>query len=103
MMDRTPDDRIDALLALAALGELSAEEETGLDVTDIRFELVQDCIHSREFYRDAHFLLLNYTCRVDGATAVTLNDEAQEFRWVTRDEALALPLNQPTRFLIERC
>ena len=31
MMDRTPDDRIDALLALAALGELSAEEETELD------------------------------------------------------------------------
>ena len=35
-------------------------EETDLAVTDIEFVLVQDCIHSREFYRDAHFLLLNY-------------------------------------------
>ena len=31
------------------------EEETSLDVTDIEFVLVQDCIHSKEFYRDAHF------------------------------------------------
>jgi phosphoglycolate phosphatase len=76
-------------------------EETNLEVEDIEFVLVQDCIHSKEFYRDAHFVLLNYTCRVVGAREVKLNDEAREFRWVTIDEALALPLNQPTRLLIE--
>lgn len=77
-------------------------EETGLAIHDIRFVLVQDCIHSREFYRDAHFLLLNYTCRAAGsAPPVTLNDEAQEFRWVTLDEALAMDLNAPTRVLLE--
>jgi phosphoglycolate phosphatase-like HAD superfamily hydrolase/ADP-ribose pyrophosphatase YjhB (NUDIX family) len=76
--------------------------ETGLDITDIRFVLVQDCIHSKEFYRDAHFLLLNYTCRAFGSTpAVTLNDEAQEFRWVTITEAMAMDLNRPTRILLE--
>jgi ADP-ribose pyrophosphatase YjhB (NUDIX family) len=36
-------------------------EETGLKLTDIRFELVQDCIEPPEFYKKAHFLLLNYT------------------------------------------
>ena len=61
------------------------KEETGLDVTDIEFVLVQDCIHSKEFYRDAHFVLLNYTCRCAGKPAVKLNDEAREFRWVTTD------------------
>ena len=77
-------------------------EETGLAVADIRFVLVQDCIHSPEFYRDAHFLLLNYTCRAFGsAPRVTLNEEAQEFRWLTKTEALALELNQPTRVLLE--
>ena len=77
-------------------------EETGLAVTDIQFVLVQDCIHSKEFYRDAHFLLLNYTCRVaDSAPLVTLNDEAQEFRWVTLAEALGMELNRPTRVLLE--
>ncbi|HWI59700.1 MAG TPA: NUDIX domain-containing protein, partial [Bacillota bacterium] len=58
------------------------------------------CIHSKEFYRDAHFVLLNYTCRCVGEPAVKLNDEAREFRWVTLEEALALPLNQPTRKLV---
>src|SRR5207244_10594740 len=28
------------------------KEETGLDITDVQFVLVQDCIHSREFFRD---------------------------------------------------
>ena len=76
------------------------KEETGLHVEDIRFALVQDCIHSKEFYRDAHFVLLNYTCRCVGEPVVTLNDEAREYRWVTMDEALELPLNQPTRTLL---
>ncbi len=76
-------------------------EETGLDVTDIKFVLVQDCIHSKEFYRDAHFVLLNYTCRCTGQPAVKLNDEAREFRWVATTAALKMPLNTPTRILLE--
>jgi len=71
-------------------------EETGQVVADIRFVLVQDCIHSDEFYRDAHFVLLNYTCRSRGDQPVKLNEEAEEYRWVTLAEAMELPLNQPT-------
>jgi ADP-ribose pyrophosphatase YjhB (NUDIX family) len=78
------------------------KEETNLEITDIRFVLVQDCIHSKEFYRDAHFLLLNYTCCCVGAPEVRLNEEAQEFRWVTPAQAAALDLNQPTRLLLTR-
>ena len=85
--------------AVAALRR-EIEEETGLAVTDIEFVLVQDCIHSKEFYRDAHFVLLNYTCRCEGQPVVKLNDEAREFRWVTGAQALELPLNQPTRKLL---
>jgi phosphoglycolate phosphatase-like HAD superfamily hydrolase/ADP-ribose pyrophosphatase YjhB (NUDIX family) len=77
------------------------KEETNLDVTGIRFVLVQDCIHSKEFYRDAHFVLLNYTCRCVGTADVKLNDEAREFRWVNLREALAMPINAPTRTLLE--
>jgi phosphoglycolate phosphatase len=76
------------------------QEETGLRVTDIQFVLAQDCIRSKEFYRDAHFVLLNYTCRCPGEPAVKLNDEAHEFRWVTVEQALAMPVNQPTRRLL---
>ena len=76
------------------------KEETDLDVTDIQFVFVQDCIHSKEFYRDAHFILLNYTCRVSGLPKVKLNEEAQEFRWLSLEGAEALQLNQPTRTLL---
>jgi phosphoglycolate phosphatase len=77
------------------------QEETNLEITDIRFVLVQDCIHSKEFFRDAHFVLLNYTCTCAGRPSVHLNDEALEFRWVEPREALVMRLNQPTRILLE--
>ena len=90
------------------LGETSIDalkreikEETNLDITDIEFILVQDCISSPEFYRDAHFVLLNYTCRCDGTPVVRLNEEAVQFRWLTIEDAFELPLNTPTRVLLE--
>ena len=76
------------------------KEETDLEVKAVEFVLVQDCIQSKEFYRDAHFVLLNYTCRCVGSSEVKLNDEAREFAWVTPAEAMALPLNQPTSTLL---
>jgi len=78
------------------------KEETHLDIGDIVFVTVQDCIHSKEFYRRAHFVLLNYTCRTHGPVEVRLNEEAQEFRWVTVAQALEMPLNRPTRILLEK-
>jgi len=71
-----------------------------LDVRDIRFVLAQDCIESAEFYRPEHFLLLNFTCLAD-ATEVRLNEELEDFRWLSPNDALKLPLNKPTRILIE--
>lgn len=64
--------------------------------------MVQDAISPEEFYKDAHFLLLNYTCQCREETPeVTLNDEAQSFRWVKPTDALQMNLNRPTRILIE--
>ncbi|MEP4076474.1 HAD hydrolase-like protein [Haloferula sp.] len=74
-------------------------EETDLEVEGVRFVMVQDCIDSEEFQTPEHFLLLNYVVRrVSGE--VLLNDEAQEFQWVTASDALSLDLNQPTRVLL---
>ena len=76
-------------------------EETGLGLINLRFVMVQDCVESPEFHQPAHFLLLNYTAEADTDTAV-LNEEAEEFRWVTAEEAMAMDLNTPTRILLER-
>jgi phosphoglycolate phosphatase-like HAD superfamily hydrolase/ADP-ribose pyrophosphatase YjhB (NUDIX family) len=75
-------------------------EETGLKISGIQFVLVQDCIHSKEFYRDAHFVLLNYTCRCVGKPNVVLNEEGREFRWLTPAAAGKLKLNKPTKILL---
>ena len=69
-------------------------------IHDIEFVLAQDCIHSKEFYRDAHFVLLNYRCRCAANPQVKLNDEAREYRWVSPGAALEMPINQPTRVLL---
>ena len=77
-------------------------EETGLKVSNIQFVLVQDCIHSKEFYRDAHFVLLNYTCRCAGKNPqVKLNEEGREFRWVKLADTKKMKLNKPTKILIQ--
>ena len=77
-------------------------EETGLKITGIVFILVQDCIHSKEFYKDAHFVLLNYTCCCAAKKPVVkLNEEGREFRWLKLAEAKQLKLNKPTKVLLE--
>jgi phosphoglycolate phosphatase-like HAD superfamily hydrolase/ADP-ribose pyrophosphatase YjhB (NUDIX family) len=77
-------------------------EETSLKISDIQFVLVQDCIHSKEFYRDAHFVLLNYTCRCTGKNPkVKLNEEGREFRWTKLADTKKMKLNKPTKILIQ--
>ena len=75
-------------------------EETNLQISDIEFVLNQDCIASPEFMHPEHFILLNYVACATG-TDVRLNDEAEEFVWLTPAEALKLPLNTPTRVLLD--
>ncbi len=76
-------------------------EETGLAIHDVRFVFAQDSIDAPEFHRPGHMVLLNYACHTDTADVV-LNEEAQEFLWVTPAQALSLDLNAPTRALVER-
>jgi ADP-ribose pyrophosphatase YjhB (NUDIX family) len=95
-----PGGKIDHGETMEAATVREIHEETGLAVHDVRFVLAMDCIDSPEFYKPAHFVLLNFTCRTEGGE-VTLNEEAQSFLWVTPSEALALPLNSYTRRLVQ--
>ncbi len=76
-------------------------EETDLEVSDIRFVMNQDCIDSPEFIRPEHFILLNYLAKAS-SREVTLNDEAEDFRWVSMNDALKLELNHATKILLQR-
>jgi ADP-ribose pyrophosphatase YjhB (NUDIX family) len=78
-------------------------EETGLLAGGARMVMVQEAIEHPEFHAPKHFVLINYVAEVAGVRpAVTLNDEAEEWRWVSLDEAARLPLNGPTRALLEK-
>jgi 8-oxo-dGTP pyrophosphatase MutT (NUDIX family) len=76
------------------------EEETGLTLHDVRPGPVQEAVLSEEFHLPAHFVLLNFFARTDDEM-VHLNDEAQDYAWVSPREALAMPLNSFTRVLVE--
>lgn len=75
-------------------------EETALEISNIQFVMVQDCIDSPEFFQRAHFLLLNYIAEASSHDVV-LNEEAERFRWVTMAEACELDLNEATRTLVK--
>ncbi len=83
----------------ALIREIS--EETGLSITNLKFILTQESINSAEFFRPAHFILINYIAKA-ASTQVTLNNEAQAYQWLNPTEALCLDLNEPTRFLLEK-
>lgn len=76
-------------------------EETGLEVEALKFVQLQDVIDPDEYFRPAHFVLLNYRCRAASQQTVKLNSEGEDWRWVTLAQALVLDLNQPSRRLLE--
>ncbi len=78
------------------------KEETGLEVRNIRFVQMQDCIEPDEYYRSAHFVLLNYRCEALSQQGVRLNDEGEEWKWTAIADALRMDLNKPTRRLLEQ-
>ena len=98
-----PGGKVDYGETLEAAFVREVKEETGLEVDTIEFAMNQDCVEHPEYYLPRHFILVNYTARTRGSSpAVRLNDEAEEYTWVTPDAALGMTLNQPTRVLLEK-
>jgi nucleoside triphosphatase len=76
-------------------------EETGLEVHDLHFLLWQEFVHDQAFWEKRHFIFLDYECQTEMEEA-TLNDEAQEYRWVPVKKALELPSDKYTKRSIEK-
>lgn len=79
-------------------------EETGLEIANLRFAIVQDCISSPEFWEEKHFVMNDFIADLDPATSkeqVQLNEEAYAYKWILPKEALSLPLHRECRCLIE--
>ena len=74
-------------------------EEVNLELSQIRFALVQEALFSPEFYKPSHMLLLNYFARGEGE--VRPNEEILEWAWVEPKAGLGYSLNSFTRRLLE--
>ena len=95
----TPGGKVDYGESLENALKREIKEETNLTIKDIQFVFYQDCIEHPEFFKPRHFLLMNFIARIDTGK-VSLNYESEQFRWENIEDALTLPLNQPTKKLI---
>lgn len=64
------------------------KEETGLEIEPVHMLYVKDCIQPKNYYKKAHFLLLDYVCRIKGGKEKLDGNELTEFAWVKAEEAL---------------
>ncbi len=76
-------------------------EETGLTLLAPRFLEVQELIEEEGFHKAAHYVSMAYSA-LSPRCELQLNDEWESGNWFLPEEALALPLNRPTRELIEQ-
>ena len=95
----TPGGKVDYGESLECALKREIKEETNLSIKDIQFVLYQDCIEHPEFYKPRHFLLMNFIARINPGEVI-LNYESEKFRWEKIEDAIKLPLNEPTKNLI---
>lgn len=78
-------------------------EETGLYVTNVEFIVIQEAIKPKIFHKEAHFILVNYIAKVSGRRPpVALNDEAEDYIWVSPANALLMDINIYTKVLLSK-
>ncbi|SCY56171.1 NUDIX domain-containing protein [Alkaliphilus peptidifermentans] len=60
-------------------------EETGLEIYDINLISIKESVYNKAFHEKKHFIFIDYICKTDSYN-VTLNEEAQEYKWVDLSE-----------------
>ncbi len=76
------------------------QEEVGLELTQVRFALLQEAVLDPQFFKAAHFIMVNYYA-FSTSDRIIPNEEIEAWAWVTPQEAMEYPLNTYTRILIE--
>ncbi len=78
-------------------------EETGLEIDNIKFNDLQDCVYPKEFERKVHFVFLDYSAHLAGGKMAEKNREMEEYKWIKPETALKeLELNPYTRVSVEK-
>jgi 8-oxo-dGTP diphosphatase len=77
--------------------EREIKEETELSVSEIKPFYLRTYTNSKD---NDFVLIVGYQCNSDGES-VTLNWEHDNYKWLSKEEALMLDLTEDGRFLIE--
>jgi len=76
------------------------KEETNLDIHNIKFLSCSDFIFDKRFWKKKHFVFHDFVCQTDSGK-VKLNGEAQEYVWVSIEEAENLDIEPYTKRAIQ--
>jgi nucleoside triphosphatase len=77
------------------------KEETGMSIYDIRPIHFLEFINDKAFWKKRHFIFFDFAVKTKSAK-VRLNDEGQEYIWVTPEKALKLPVEPYTLDTIKK-
>jgi nucleoside triphosphatase len=75
-------------------------EETGLKIKEAEFLCYQEFIYDESFWEKRHFIFFDFICHVDQGQ-VALNEEAQEYEWVSLETAFSYPIDPYLRYSLE--
>jgi nucleoside triphosphatase len=80
------------------------KEETGLEVHSARFLCYQESLYTPVFYQKKHFIFLDFLCHTHSSERdcnVVLNEEAEDWRWVSFSEINDFSIDPFTRKTIQ--
>ncbi len=80
------------------------KEESNLDVVSPRFAFVTQGINSPEYYKSCHFVMNEYIVDLSKTSAkedVILNEEGDEWVWISPEQALTLLITKETKCVLE--
>lgn len=77
------------------------QEEVGLNLTNIRFALLQEAVLDNQFFQPAHFALVNFFAN-SNKEEISPNEEIVKWAWVTPEKAFDYPLNTYTKILVKQ-
>lgn len=75
------------------------KEETALNVKVGDFIIMQEAVFDPIFWKKKHFIFFDFVCFADSDNVI-INDEAEEYVWVSPKDALNLDLEPYTRAVI---
>jgi nucleoside triphosphatase len=76
------------------------QEETGLEIFDIQLISLQEAVYSDTFEEKRHFIFIDFLCKSTSSNVI-LNDEAEEFVWVSLEDIETYNLGGFTRRFFE--